>query len=348
MTKTNNIGLDIAKNIFAACTQDEKGKTLEAKRLNRGQVLPWFANQNPSLVGMEACGGAHYWAREIVKLGHEVRIIPPQYVKPYVTRNKSDRLDARAIARALREPDIPAVSVASQENQDAQVLHRIRSRLVRERTALVNQLRGFLLEYGIALPKKIGKAREGFQKLIQEPAEALSLTFRTLLEEHWKELCEKDHKIEIYTEKIESLVENDPAGVRARAIRGVGALSASALLIKLRHESTYRNGRHFSASLGLTPRHDGTGGKIRLKGMSKRGDRYLRTLLIHGARSVVAHVANKNDGLSLWIKKLIERRGTNKAVVAIANKNARIAWHLIVKEETYNPRLATDRSLKVA
>lgn len=348
MENNSNIGIDIAKTIFEVCRQDGKGKTVERKRLSRGQVLGWMSKQVPSLVGIEACGGAHFWAREITKLGHEVRIIPPQYVKPYVMRNKSDRLDAQAIARALREPDIPCVSIASTENQDTQVLHRVRSRLIQERTALVNQLRGFLLEYGIALPKKITEARKGFQKIVAEPPESLSLEFRFIFEERWKELYEKEEKINIYTKKIEALVKKDPAGARVRKILGIGPLSASALLLKVRHESTYRNGRHFSASLGLVPRHEGTGGKVKLKGMSKRGDRYLRTLLIHGARAVIFHVTHKNDNFSLWIQGLIERRGKNKAAVAIANKNARIAWRLIAKEETYNPALAVNRTQQTA
>ena len=348
MKKISIIGLDIAKNIFEVSCQDDKGNVVRRSRLRRGQVLLWFAEQAPCQVGLEACGGAHYWAREIKKRGHDVKIIPPQHVKPFVRANKNDCHDAKAIGRALREPDMPFVSIAAPEHQDGQALHRVRSRLIKERTSLVNQLRGFLMEYGIVLPKRIDRARKGFQMLIQDPPESLSHRFRSLLEDHWKELCEKDRKIDHYSTEIEGLVNGNPAGIRVRKIRGVGPLSASALLLKIRHASSYRNGRHFSASLGLVPRHEGTGGHIKIKGMSKRGDRYLRTLLIHGARSVVAHCNNKKDGLSVWIQELVRRRGINKAVVALANKNARIAWRLIAKEDEYNPELATKRLLKVA
>lgn len=343
MKKISIIGLDIAKVKFEACAQDERGKTIERKKLNRGQVLTWFDQQESCFVGMEACGGAHYWAREITKRGHTVRIVPPQYVKPYVVRNKSDRHDARAIAQALRDPEVPCVSIATAEQQDIQVLHRLRSRCIRERTALVNQLRGFLLEYGIALPKRVDKARAGFQALIAEASGALSVEFRGILEEQVRELRRKDEKIEAYTKKIEETVKTDPSGERVQGIPGIGPLIASALLLKVRHESIYRNGRHLAASLGLVPRHEGTGGHLKLGRISKRGDRYVRTLLIHGARSIVARVGEKNDFLSRWIRGLVNRRGTNKAVVALANKNARMAWRIIVKEEIYNPDKAMAR-----
>jgi transposase len=339
MKNITTIGLDIAKNVFEVCCQDDKGKTMERKRLMRFQVLAWFGGQSPCLVGVEACCGAHYWAREITKRGHTVRIIPPQHVKPFVRTNKSDAHDAQAICRALREPDMTFVSIADPCQQDSQALHRVRSRIIRERTALINQMRGFLLEYGIALPKRIEQARKGLEKLIQGPSEVLSPLIRSLFEDHYRELQAKDQKIEAYTAHIERQVQEDPAATRVRKVLGIGPLTASALVLKVRHESTYRNGRHFSAAIGLVPRHDGTGGKIFIRGMSKRGDRYLRTLLIHGARAVVSHVEEKTDALSLWVKRLIERRGTNKAVVALANKNARIAWRLIAKEEEYNPAL---------
>lgn len=343
MEKISIIGLDIAKTKFEVCGQDIKGKVVKRKKLHREQVLKWFGQQEGCLVGVEACGGAHYWAREITKRGHRVKIIPPQYVKPYVVRNKSDRQDARAIGQALRDPETPCVSIASPAQQDTQVWHRVRSRLIRERTALINQLRGFLLEYGIAMPKRIDKAREGFRGLMGEWPDTLSLEFRQMFEAHMGELRQKDEKIDAYTRKIEQGVRRDPAGIRAEKIRGVGFLSASALLLKIQHESIYRNGRHFAASLGLVPRHEGTGGRLRLKRISKRGDRYLRTLLIHGARAVVNHAASKQDSLSRWARALAERRGVNKAVVALANKNARIAWRVIAKGEEYNLDLAMSR-----
>ena len=348
MEKNSIIGLDIAKMSFEVCVQNTKGHTLERKRLRRDQVLSWFALREPSRVGMEACGGAHYWARELIKRGHEVRILPPQYVKPYVVRNKSDRHDARAIAQALRDPEVPSVEIASPENQGIQILHRVRTRLIRQRTAMINQLRGFLLEFGIALPKRIYAARQGVKKLLEEKPESLSMACGMVVEDYVKEFQDLDDKIDEYTKKIERSVQADPAARRVQKVLGVGALSASALVLKIRHESTYKNGRHFAASIGLVPRHDGTGGLLRIKQMSKRGDRYLRTLLIHGARAVVSHVNEKQDSLSRWIKAIVQRRGTNKAVVAMANKNARIAWHVIVREEEYNPDFAMSRYRQVA
>jgi len=340
MKEVTIIGLDIAKSVFEVCSQDDGGNVVERRQLVRGHVLGWFAQRPPCRVGIEACGGSHYWAREITRLGHQVRIIPPQYVKPYVRTNKSDAHDAQAIGRALREPDMPSVAIATVPEQDVQALHRVRSRLIAERTALINQLRGLLGEYGIVLPKRIEQARKGFTKLLENPPEALSLMFRDLLRDHNQELHQKDEKIDRYTTQIEQQVEADPAGQRVRKILGIGPLTASALVIKVRHGSAYQNGRHFSASLGLIPRHAGTGGKVTIKGLSKRGDRYLRGLLIHGARAVIAHVKHKKDPLSLWIKNLIDRRGKNKAVVALANKHARIAWRLIAKNETYDAKRA--------
>jgi transposase len=345
--KITTVGLDIAKNVFEICCQDERGNTIERRTLKRDHVSGWFAKQPPLDVGMEACGGAHYWAREISKWGHSVRIIPPQYVKPFVRTNKNDAHDAQAICRALREPDMPTVAIADPGQQDVQALHRVRSRLIRERTALVNQARGLLLEYGIAMPKRIDQARKGIERLIQEPRKDFSPLFHSILEDHYRDLQRVDEKVALYGKRIEQLVIQEPAGERVMKILGIGALTASALLIKVRHQSAYKNGRHFSASLGLVPRHEGTGGHVFIGGMSKRGDRYLRTLLIHGARSVISHVEQKTDGLSLWIKRLVERRGVNKAAVALANKHARIAWRVIAKEEEYDPRLASRPAVAV-
>lgn len=340
MSDNSLIGLDISKNVFEVCVQDEKGNVMQRKRLSRLNVLSWFAQQSPAVVGLEACGGAHHWARELKARGHEVKILPPQHVKPFVRTNKSDAHDAQAIGRALREPDIAPVPIADRAQQDLQVLHRMRQRLVDERTALVNQIRGFLLEYGIALPVGVDRCRGGAKMLLEKRPESLSSDFLQVLQDQFSEFLGKDEKIAWYTKQIEKKVEADPSGVRVMKVLGIGVLSASALLIKLRHSGTYQNGRHFSASLGLVPRHEGTGGMIHIKGMSKRGDRYLRTLLIHGARAVIQHVEKRTDPLGLWIKGLVERRGVNKAAVAVASKHARIAWRLITHEEEFEPKKA--------
>lgn len=350
MNHDSLIGLDISKSIFEACVQDQRGHVKERRRLSRRSVLAWFSQRPPSTVGIEACGGAHYWARELKALGHEVKILPPQHVKPYVRTNKSDTQDAQAIARALREPDMPGVAIADRGQQDLQALHRMRQRWVEERTALVNQMRGFLLEYGIALPAGIEQARAGSQRLLAERPGALSADFLAVLQDQVSELFRKDEMISAYTKRIEERVEADPAGRRVMKVLGIGTLTASALLIKLRHAGTYRNGRHFAASLGLVPRHAGTGGRIQIQAMSKRGDRYLRTLLIHGARAVIRHLGKRNDPLSAWIQGVVERRGVNKAAVALASKNARIAWRLITHDEEFQAAKAAGpaRSLTAA
>lgn len=346
MNNNSLIGLDISKHVFQVCVQDERGHVTMKKRLSRLNVLSWFSQQRPATIGIEACGGAHYWARELKTQGHDVKILPPQHVKPFVRSNKSDAHDAHAIARALREPDISPVPIADRAQQDMQVLHRMRQRLVEERTALVNQIRGFLLEYGIALPVGIDRAREGAKNLLEEHPATLSSDFLQVLQDQFSELLGKDEKIASYKNKIEKQVQADAAGVRVMKMLGIGVLSASALLIKLRHSGTYRNGRHFAASMGLVPRHEGTGGKVYIKGMSKRGDRYLRTLLIHGARTVIFHAKKRTDPLGLWINALVERRGANKAAVALASKNARIAWRLITQEEEFQPHKAAGSELQ--
>ena len=348
MNKISMIGLDIAKDVFELCVQDDMGHTQERRQLKRKDVLNWFGRRAPSRVGLEACGGAHYWAREIGKRGHEVKMIPAQYVKPFVRTNKSDAHDAQAICRVLREPDVPSVAIADILQQDIQALHRVRSRLVKERTTLVNQVRGLLLEHGIALPKRIDRARHGLRGLLQSPPPEMSPLFVSIMQDHASDLHRCDEKISNYGSRIEKLVTEDPGGERVMKIPGIGPLSASALVLKVRHASAYRNGRHFAASLGLVPRHEGTGGKVFLRGMSKRGDRYLRTLLIHGARSVINHIQKKTDPFSLWVKAVIERRGKNRAVVALANKNARIAWRVIAREEEFQAQKAVHSLIMAA
>jgi len=348
MKKCNVIGLDIAKNSFEVCMTDLEGNIIERKTLNRKRVLEYFAKASLSSVGLEACAGAHYWARQIESLGHEVRLIAPQHVKPFVLGNKNDSKDAYAISRCLREPNIPYVPIGSTKDQDLRSLHRVRQRFVSGRTALVNQIRGLLLEYGISMSRGIDQARREVKSILQEPAQALSGIFLRLLQEQYSELLDKDDKIKAYTALIKKYVQEDPAAVRVMKISGIGPITASYLLIKLRHTGHYKNGRHFAASLGLVPRHEGTGGLVRLKGISKRGDTYLRTLLIHGARNEIRFRDRRQDNLGAWIRSLVDRRGFNKACVALANKHARIAWRVITHNQEYNPAyassLGTDRN----
>ncbi len=331
--KGTTIGIDIAKNVFEVYVEDETGQVVERRRLSRKKLLPWFANRTPAVVGLEACGGAHYWGRELDKLGHTVRLIAPQYVKPWVQTNKSDRADARAICRAVQEPGMRVVGVASEEAQAVQAVHRVRTRLLRQRTALVNQLRGLLLEYGVAIPQGLAPLRNALPLLLAQ--ERWTEVFRHLVEDQLTEWQGLDTRIAGITQQLERVSQTNPACVRLQQIPGVGPLSASALWVKLTGQ-VYTNGRHLAAALGLVPKHTGTGGKIQLGPISKRGDRYLRRLLIHGARSVITHRRDKPDPVSRWVGQLVDRRGMNKAVVALANKNARVAFAVLSGDQAYD------------
>lgn len=330
--KRTTIGIDIAKNVFEIYVEDGATQGVERKRLSRKKMLPWFANRPPALVGMEACGGAHYWARELTKLGHEVRLMAPQYVKPWVQTNKSDAADARAICRAVQEPGMRFVGIVTEAQQEVQALHRVRSRLLRNRTALVNQLHGLLLEYGVAVPRGRAALRKALATFLAD--ERGTPLLRQLLTEQQAELADWDHRLEAVTTRIEQEAAQQPVCQRLQTIPGIGPLSASALWVKLAGQA-YQHGRHVAAALGVVPKHTGTGGHIRLGGMSKRGDRYLRSLLIHGARSVITHGREKQDPVSRWVRRLVERRGMNKAVVALANKNARVAFAVLFRQQTY-------------
>ena len=333
--KDTIIGIDLAKQVFDVYVENGYGQVVERRRLSRKQVLPWFANRPAAVVGLEACGGAHYWARELSRLGHEVRLIAPQYVKPWVQTNKRDAVDARAICRAVQEPGMRLVRIASEAQQTVQALHRVRCRLTANRTALVNQTRGLLLEFGVAIAKGVTALRKALPALLAEDHWAAE--FRQVLLDHQAELREWDVRLAEVTARIERASVQQPICQRLQRIRGIGPLAASALWLKSAGQ-VYHNGRHLAAALGLVPAHTGTGGKVRLGRISKRGDRYLRQLLIHGARAVVARIGEKADPVSGWLRRLVTQRGMNKAVVALANKNARVAWAVMQHEQEYDQR----------
>ena len=329
------LGIDLAKNVFHLHGVDEFGKARLQKVVKRNNLTKVMANLPPCLVGMEACGGAHHWARTFREFGHDVRIINPQYVKPYVKTQKNDYNDAQAICEAVSRPHMHFVPVKEVEHQDILALHRVRSRLVGSRTALVNQIRGLLAEYGIVMPQQIGQVRRQVPGILEDAENGLTDLFRESLSLLYEELGEVDARVDVMTNKINEACASSPHCQRLAKMRGVGPIGATALVAALGDAKTFKNGRQVSAWLGLVPRQYSSGGKTILLGITKRGDRYLRMMLIHGARSTVTAASGKIDSHSRWINALRKRRGFNKTCVAVANKNARIAWALLTKEQDY-------------
>jgi transposase len=332
---STTIGLDIAKNVFQLHGVDEHGKAVLHKQLKRGQVLAYFANLPPCLVGLEACGGAHYWARELIKLGHEARLISPQFVKPYVKGNKNDANDAEAICEAVSRPTMRFVPLKSVEQQDIQVLHRIRSGLVKERTALANRIRGLLGEYGIVVAAGLAKLRRRLPELLEDAENGLTIMARQLFVELQEQLIAVDKRVADYGDKTKALHQSSDVSQRLAGVPGIGPITATALMASLGNGKAFSSARQVAAWLGLVPKQASSGGKPKLLGISKRGDVYLRTLLIHGARAVVKAAAKKDDSQSRWINALVKRRNRNIAAVAVANKNARVVWVLLTKAEAY-------------
>ena len=337
MNEITTIGLDLAKNVFHVVCCDPRGKIVRKKMLKRSQVATYFSNLPACLVGMEACASAYYWARELGALGHQVKLIPPQYVKPYVRGNKNDYNDALAISEAVVHPEMRFVAVKSPEQQDVQAVYRLRERQIADRTALCNQLRGLLAEYGLVLPKGISVVRKRLPALLEDAENGLSDRFRRLLAQSYRSLQQLDEHIDFYTRELVRESRQRDACQRLQTIPGFGPIVASVFHSVVGTGEAYRRGRDVSASLGLVPRHHNSGGKTVLLSISKRGDRYLRSLLVHGARSVVIQAVNKDDRLSRWINKLRSERGVNKATVALANKMARIGWAVLAHKTTYQP-----------
>ena len=333
--KITTIGLDIAKTVFHFYAVNKMGRLVKKKQLRRKQVLAYLAKLEPCLLAMEACGGAHYWARELKAMGHQVKLIAPQYVKPYVKGNKNDYNDAEAIAEAAQRPNMRFVPIKSVEQQDIQNFHRQRERIKKERTALVNQVRGLLAEYGVIINKGVKAVRVGLPDILEDAENGLTVLARELFIELLDELRALDERLEQCEQQIQSTNQDNDVCRRLDDILGIGPITASATYAAAGNGQDFTNGRHFSAWLGLVPGQHSTGGKPVLLGISKRGNRYLRTLFIHGARAVLLHSAKKSDRFSLWAQALLARRGHNKACVAVANKMARMAWVIMAKGETY-------------
>jgi transposase len=329
------VGLDTAKHVFQVHGADASGRAVLKKRLRRAQIPDFFANLPKCVVGVEATQGAHYWSRVIGAFGHEVRLVAPQFVKPYLKGQKNDARDAAAICEAISRPEMHFVPRKSIEQQDLQALHRIRSRLVGSRTQLGNQIRGLLAEYGIVLPLHLNQVRQKLPLIFSEDHPLLTSFSRELFASLYEELCTLDERIQAMEAKIQRVFSTNDRCQQIAAIEGVGPVTATAIVAAVADATVFRNGRQLAAWLGLVPRQHSSGDKQRLLGITKRGDPYLRTLLIHGARSVVFRAGGKTDRRSQWIADKQRRLGTTKACVAVANKNARIIWALLAKNESY-------------
>lgn len=329
------IGIDLAKNTFSLHGVDAHGRTVLRQNVSRAKLLATLAQQPRCMVGMEACSGAHHWARELTKLGFRVGIMAPGFVAPYRQGGKNDGNDAAAICEAVARPTMRFVAVKSEEQQAVLCLHRIRQGLIKERTAAINQLRGLLAEFGLIMPKGRCGAQHHIPGILEDAENGLPMLARRLLHEVSLRLLSMNEQILAYDRELEQLARTSETATRLMTLPGIGAVTATAMLAAVGDPGQFRNGRQFAAWLGLVPRQYTTGGKIRLGRITKRGDVYLRTLLIHGTRAVLARVKDKSDYLSRWTHTLIERRGYKRASVALAAKNARILWAMMSHGTTY-------------
>jgi transposase len=333
--KITTIGIDLAKNVFQVHGADARGKAVLKKGLKRAQMLPFFANLTPCLIGMEACGSAHYWARKLEGLGHRVKLMAPQYVKPYVKTNKNDAADAEAICEAVTRPTMRFVPIKNGEQQAVLALHRARQGFVKARTAQANQIRGLLAEYGIAIPKGIRHIATHLPDILEDGENELPGRVRQLIDRLGAHLKELDRQVGELEVQIRVWHQGNADSRRLAEVPGIGALSASALVASIGDASNFANGRQVAAWLGIVPRQDSSGGKQRLLGISKHGDTYLRTLLIHGARAVIRVAERKANHAGSWLAGVMGRRNKNVAAVALANKNARIVWALLAHHREY-------------
>lgn len=335
--KLTRIGVDLAKQVFQIHGVDSHEQVKCRKQLKRGQMLDFFRQQEPCLVAMEACGSSHYWARELRQLGHEVRLIAPQFVKPYVKSGKNDANDAEAICEAASRPTMRYVTVKSAEQQASQSVHRIRSRLIRARTALLNEIRGLLGEFGrVAARPGIASTRALLQQALDE-SDKLPGELNEMLLLLQDELQQQDRRVKQLDEMLQRQVAADERVQRLLKIEGVGPISATAIVASVGDARQFRSARQFAAWLGLVPSQHSSGGKERLGAISKKGDSYLRMLVIHGARAALNACKCKTDRRSEWVNQLQARRNTNIATVALANKNARIIWAILSRGESYRP-----------
>jgi len=337
--KIIRVGVDLAKNVFQVHGVDRQEKPVWRRKLNRAEWLKVLRETiEPGCeIGMEACGGAHHWARQLQAQGYSVKLIAPQFVKPYVKSNKNDANDAEAICEAMSRPHMRFVPVKTVEQQDIQAVHRVRAGLMDQRKAKANQVRGLASEYGLIAPKEWLHLRRAIPGWLEETGNGLSRRFRQLLDGLWHDLLLLDARVAELDQEIALIAASDPVAKRLQQLRGVGPMIATALVATVGDARQFANGRQMAASLGLTPKQNSSGGKERLLGISKRGDAYVRSLLVHGARAMIRTAKAKEDQLSRWVMRIATTRHPNVAAVALANKTARIAWAMMKNGTDYQP-----------
>lgn len=340
MSEISIIGLDLAKQVFQVHAADAKGRCVLRKQLKRVEVLRFFGKLAPCTVAMEACGTAHYWARELAKLGHKTLLVPPAYVKPYVKRGKSDAIDAEAICEAAGRPTMRFVPLKTVENQAIAMLHRSRDLLIKNRTMQVNALRAHLAEFGFVAGKGIGKLPDLVKIVNEAPAEALPDMVRATLSGLLDTIAAIGGQLDAIEKRLRAWHKSDDRSKRLDSVPGIGVVVATACRALVPDPKLFKNGRHFAAWIGIVPKLDGTGGKTRLLRISKAGNRYLRRLFVLGATSLLKALVNKSSPLALWMQGLLARRSKRAVTIALANKLARIAWAVMARDEAYKPHAA--------
>ena len=349
MNKVTTLGIDLAKTVFQLHGVDLTGKFVWRREVRRAQLMKIVAQLEPCLIGIEACGGANYWARRFAEFGHQVKMMSPQFVKPYRKSDKNDRNDAEAICEAVTRPSMRFVAVKSVEQQDMLTMHRVREGLMKERVALINRIRGSLSEYGIVIAKDVSNLRRELPGILEDAENELTAAARQLFSELYEDLGTREQRIRQLEHSIRALGSQHDVVRRLQTVPGIGYLSATALYGTVGDAKHYQNGRQLAAWMGLVPRQSSSGGKQRLLGITKRGDKYLRKLLVHGARSITTRAERTPRPPDRWLNELRERRGKPRSYVAQANKTARIAWAIMAKGEVYRaPTAALEASAAVA
>ncbi|MGI4829122.1 MAG: IS110 family transposase [Janthinobacterium lividum] len=332
-----SVGIDLGKTTFHLVALRAAGKLLVKKKFTQKQLLAYTANLQTSLIGLEACAGAHFLGRALRQQGHDVRLIPAQFVKPFVKSNKNDFVDAEAIAEAVDRKNMRFVPIKTDDQLDLQAIHRVRDRLVARRTSVINQIRAFLLERGLVLEKKPAKLKAAMADILENAEADLTPLMRNLIDTLWGEWRTVEQQVEQLNDELERISAADAGCTRIRKIPGIGPVIATAIVAAIGNGAAFRKGREFAAWLGIVPRQYYTGGKAKLFGISKRGNRYFRKILIHGARAAVLRIKREGVSIGAWLDRLDARAHKNVVVVAMANKLARIAWAVLSSGNEYRP-----------